>query len=368
MDMNSRKIAVIHVVLVVFASGYGEGEAQETPTTTTLVPAVITFGDSVVDVGNNVNLNTLFKADYLPYGKDFGNHKPNGRFCNGKLATDVTAETLGFKNSAHPYLSPRASGKNLLRGVNFASAASGYDDNTAILHHAIPLSQQLNYYKEYQRKLARVVGSNKSASIINEALYLLATGSGDFLHNYYINPKLNKTTFTPDKYSSYLVAAFESFIKDLYGLGARRIGVVSLPPLGCLPATRTLFSSHDHNIINGGCVSSINHDAQTFNNKLNSSALFLQKQLLGLKIVVFDIFKPLYDLVQSPSKFGFVEASKGCCGRGSERIRVFLCNPKSSRTCSNATQYVFWDGVHPSEAANKILADSMLLQGISLVT
>ncbi|KAL4286033.1 hypothetical protein S245_065546 [Arachis hypogaea] len=233
MDMNSRKIAVIHVVLVVFASGYGEGEAQETPTTTTLVPAVITFGDSVVDVGNNVNLNTLFKAD---------------------------------------------------------------------------------------------------------------------------------------KYSSYLVAAFESFIKDLYGLGARRIGVVSLPPLGCLPATRTLFSSHDHNIINGGCVSSINHDAQTFNNKLNSSALFLQKQLLGLKIVVFDIFKPLYDLVQSPSKFGFVEASKGCCGRGSERIRVFLCNPKSSRTCSNATQYVFWDGVHPSEAANKILADSMLLQGISLVT
>lgn len=55
-----------------------------------LVPAIITFGDSTVDVGNNDYVATLFKADYPPYGRDFANHKPTGRFCNGKLATDIT--------------------------------------------------------------------------------------------------------------------------------------------------------------------------------------------------------------------------------------------------------------------------------------
>jgi hypothetical protein len=55
-----------------------------------LVPAVITFGDSTVDVGNNDYLPTIFKADFPPYGRDFKNHDATGRFCNGKLATDIT--------------------------------------------------------------------------------------------------------------------------------------------------------------------------------------------------------------------------------------------------------------------------------------
>lgn len=55
-----------------------------------LVPALCIFGDSVVDVGNNNRLMTLVKANFPPYGRDFINHKPTGRFCNGKLATDFT--------------------------------------------------------------------------------------------------------------------------------------------------------------------------------------------------------------------------------------------------------------------------------------
>lgn len=65
------------------------GVAQDS-TSTTLVPAIMTFGDSAVDVGNNDYLPTIFKADYPPYGRDFANQKATGRFCNGKLATDIT--------------------------------------------------------------------------------------------------------------------------------------------------------------------------------------------------------------------------------------------------------------------------------------
>ncbi|KAK6125124.1 hypothetical protein DH2020_041137 [Rehmannia glutinosa] len=328
----------------------------------TLVPAIITFGDSIVDVGNNDYIGTIFKANYPPYGRDFKNKEATGRFCNGKLATDITAETLGFTSYPPAYLSPQASGKNLLLGANFASAGAGYDEHTSLLSHVIPLSQQLQYYKEYQGKLTKVAGAKQAASIIKDALYLVSAGSSDYVQNYYVNPFLNKA-YTPDQYSSYLVSSFTSFIKNLYGLGARRIGVTSLPPLGCLPAARTLFGYHE-----SGCVARLNTDAQQFNKKINAATTQLQKQLPGLKMVVFDVFKPLYDIVADPKKNGFTEATKGCCGTGTIETTSLLCNPKSIGTCPNATQYVFWDSVHPSQAANQILADSLIIQGIALIS
>ena len=66
-----------------------------------LVPALIIFGDSDVDVGNNNHLSTFFKANFAPYGRDFASHQATGRFCNGKLVTDFTGK-LQFKNPTGP--------------------------------------------------------------------------------------------------------------------------------------------------------------------------------------------------------------------------------------------------------------------------
>lgn len=57
-----------------------------------LVPALFVFGDSLVDNGNNNGLPSLAKANYLPYGVDFGpaggEGSPTGRFCNGYTIVD----------------------------------------------------------------------------------------------------------------------------------------------------------------------------------------------------------------------------------------------------------------------------------------
>lgn len=54
------------------------------------VPAVIVFGDSIVDTGNNNYISTLVKCNFPPYGRDFaeGNH-PSGRFSNGLVPSDI---------------------------------------------------------------------------------------------------------------------------------------------------------------------------------------------------------------------------------------------------------------------------------------
>lgn len=70
------------LILVISALSVSNGQP--------LVPALFIFGDSVVDAGNNNNIKTIVKANFPPYGRDFLNHTPTGRFCNGKLASDFT--------------------------------------------------------------------------------------------------------------------------------------------------------------------------------------------------------------------------------------------------------------------------------------
>ncbi|MFS8004967.1 putative triacylglycerol lipase [Helianthus anomalus] len=326
-----------------------------------LVPAMFIFGDSVVDVGNNNNLETVVKSNFPPYGRDFINHHATGRFCNGKLASDFTGENLGFTSYPPPILSKEANGKNLLLGANFASGGSGYYDTTAKLYNTISLSKQLGNYKEYQKKLVGLAGKANATSIISGSVYLVSSGSSDFVQNYYVNPLLYKV-YTPNQFADILIQAYSHFIQELYRLGARKIGVSTLPPIGCLPASITLFGEDSNE-----CVTKMNSVAKYFNKKLNATSLSLKSKLSGLNLVVLDIYHPLFDLIQKPTDFGFFEARKACCGTGLIETS-FLCNKESPGTCKNASEYVFWDGFHPSEAANKILADDLLVDGISLVS
>ena len=52
------------------------------------VPAMFVFGDSLTDNGNNNDLTSLAKANYLPYGIDFAGG-PTGRFSNGYTMVDA---------------------------------------------------------------------------------------------------------------------------------------------------------------------------------------------------------------------------------------------------------------------------------------
>lgn len=95
-------------------------------------------------------------------------------------------------------------------------------------------------------------------------------------------------------------------MQKLYNLGARKIGVTTLPPLGCVPAVVTIFGEDNNN-----CVEKINKAAVSFNNKLNSTSQKLQSELSGLNLVVLDIYQPLHDLVTSPTDYGTYIHNKG---------------------------------------------------------
>ena len=95
------------------------------------VPAIIVFGDSSVDSGNNNVIATVLKSNFKPYGRDFEGGHPTGRFCNGRVPPDFIAEAFGVKWSIPAYLDPAFTIKDFATGVCFASAGTGYDHATS---------------------------------------------------------------------------------------------------------------------------------------------------------------------------------------------------------------------------------------------
>ncbi|KAK8716823.1 hypothetical protein V6N13_044120 [Hibiscus sabdariffa] len=319
------------------------------------IPAVFVFGDSIVDPGNNNNLPTIAKGNFLPYGRDFKGG-PTGRFSNGKVPSDLIAEEFGVKDLVPAYLDPKVTLKDLLTGVSFASGAAGYDPLTAKTANVISMSGQLELFKECIKKIEAAVGEERTATIVSKAIYIVCTGSNDVSNTYFSTP-FRRPHYDINAYSDFVAGYASQFLQDLYGLGARRIGLLGLPPIGCVPSQRTLGGGK-----NRDCYEAENQLASAYNAKLSGVIDNLKTvfTLPGTKLIFLDIYYPLLSLIENPGKYGFEVATVGCCGTGLIEASVF-CNPASiPLSCKDASKYVFWDGYHPSEKAYKILTPSII--------
>lgn len=89
-------------------------------------------------------------------------------------------------------------------------------------------------------------------------------------------------------------------LKDLYQIGARKIAVFSVAPLGCTPFARTLGGG-----LHRECVEKINKAVQLFNAKLRYEIASLNHQFPDSKFVLVDIYNPAIQLIQNPTSQGW---------------------------------------------------------------
>ncbi|GAB4846096.1 hypothetical protein Ancab_025093 [Ancistrocladus abbreviatus] len=122
----------------------------------------------------------------------------------------------------------------------------------------------MEYYKEHQEQLRSYLGNDEVEEVLSEALYLISIGTNDFLENYYMIPT-RRSEFTVEEYENYLMRIAKDLITELYQLGAQKLSLGGLPPMGCLPFERTT------NLLSGSeCVEEYNNVAKKFNRKLAS--------------------------------------------------------------------------------------------------
>ncbi|KAG8078382.1 hypothetical protein GUJ93_ZPchr0007g4909 [Zizania palustris] len=331
---------------VVAAAALTRGRARD-------IPALFAFGDSTLDAGNNNRLVTAVRADHPPYGRDFPGGAPTGRFSDGKIMADFLMEGLGIKTLLPAYYSGAGgvlSDAEAATGASFASGGSGLDDTTAINAGVATLASQLADFSE----LVGRMGADKAGEILNKSVFLVSAGTNDIIMNYYLLPS---SSYTLDQYHGLLIGKLRSYLQSLYSLGARRILVAGLPPVGCLPLQMTLAAVRPQ-----GCVAEQNAAAESYNAKLRGTLARFQSSSPGAKAVYADIYRPLMDMVDRPQKYGFAETGKGCCGSGLLEMGP-LCTDLVP-TCTTPSQFMFWDSIHPTQATYKAVADHFLRTNI----
>ncbi|XP_026447605.1 GDSL esterase/lipase At2g04570-like [Papaver somniferum] len=327
-------------------------------TGTNKIPGLIAFGDSTVDAGNNNQVLTLIKANFPPYGQDFEGGKPTGRFCNGRLPTDFLSEMLGIKRSIPAYLDPAFGIEDFATGVTFASSGTGFDVATSTILAVIPLSKELDYFKEYLEKLTSFLGNDTAAETARESLYIISIGTNDFVLNYFTVPG-RSFQFTVDEYQDFLLGTARNFLIELHSLGARKIVIVGLPPNDCLPIVKTLDL-----VPVRPSLEEIKKASIDYNVKLQNLVWSLSIELEGIKLVYADIYNPLLHIIQNPNLYGFENAEEGCCATGTVEFG-FPCIAGNALSCPDPGKYVFFDAVHPTEKVYGILANTLINTTIS---
>ncbi|XP_060960557.1 GDSL esterase/lipase At4g16230 isoform X2 [Cannabis sativa] len=142
----------------------------------------------------------------------------------------------------------------------------------------------------------------------------------------------------------------------LYNLGARKIVVLNVGPIGCTPSQR------DANILsldNNNCAIFPNRLAQIFNMQLRNLITELTNSLEGSKLVYADVYNVMEDIIENYSKYGFENSDSSCCYVVGRFGGLIPCGPKS-KVCLERNKHVFWDPYNPSQAANEIIAKSLL--------
>ncbi|KAH0696929.1 hypothetical protein KY290_014346 [Solanum tuberosum] len=304
------------------------------------VPCYFIFGDSLLDNGNNNDLNTTAKANYPPYGVDFQDGRPTGRFTNGRNTADFLAEYLGFDHYIPPYASVKDS--EMLKGVNYASGSAGIrNDSGSHLGDRIYLGRQLENHQATIFRIANLVGNTTSAKKhLNKCLFIVGIGSNDYINNY-LMPEIYPSShlYTPTQYATALIDQYSQHLRTLYEDGARKVALFGLGKIGCIPAELQKHNTRS-------CVSSTNNAIQQFNSKLKSLVDDLNTNFPDAKFTYINMYS-ISSIIGPLSVF-----TRPCCNV-LETMPEGQCVPGET-PCFLRGIYLFYDNFHPTEIANRI--------------
>lgn len=172
-------------------------------------------------------------------------------------------------------------------------------------------------------------------------------------------------------------------LQNLYVANVRKVVVMGLAPIGCAPYYLWLYGSR-----NGRCNDFINYMILEFNFAMRYIVEELNDELLDFNAIFCDAYEGSMHILKNYKHFGkiicllkyilfnlssifiswliicflfpvsgFNVTSSACCGFGRYKGGITCLSPEMA--CSNASNYLWWDQFHPTDAVNAILADNI---------
>lgn len=235
----------------------------------------------------------LYSGGVVPDPADY----VDGRFSNGPVAAEIMADALGLS------LTDFAVG-----GAKTGEDINGFD---SYIH---PLDGT-----GMQAQVAMFSALLGGSAADPNALYGVWGGPNDYF----------EVGLTPPE----TVANLVTLISDLYALGARNFFVPNMPDLGLTP--RFVGTA------NQGAMTDL---AALVNTLLDGGLATLQLSLPDARIIPFDTFNFLRGVVDDPVPLDLANVTDAC-----------LFTPSCVGDPDAQSNYLFWDGVHPTAAAHQIL-------------
>ena len=233
-----------------------------------------------------------------------GTYPPNppyfqGRYSNGRVWVEYLAESLDLSSN---------------QSNNFAYGGSTTGIN--------PGATQINYNNLVPDLLTQVKSFTQTNQQANpNALYVIWAGANDYLQG------VSSATVP--------LSNLTKAIASLHDFGAKKMIVGNLPDLGYLPATRT-----------NGNSAYLSGLTQAHNQGLRRSLKILSQQRSDLQIATLDANKLYREAITNPTAFGFSNVISGCMAGLS--------------SYGNPDQFLFWDSIHPTTAAHRIIGKTAL--------
>ena len=289
---------------------------QTNPTLAGPPQRFVVFGDSLSDHGNAF---VLLRDVEVPPFDDLIPDAPYARgglhFSNG--ATWV--EQLAIIDHALP-----STGPALLHPVLFSNYAVG----GARARPAGPfdLSTQVGLF-------LRDFGEQAPA----DALYVVFAGGND-LRDALAALAQDATFATSLGIVGAALASIQSNLLTLHAAGARSFLAVNGPDISLAPAVRLLGPAAQ------GAAQFL---SAQFNAGLEPILHGLESAS-GLNIVSLDVFRILNEIVAAPGAFGLTNVTQPC----------IAVNTNAQPFCANPGTFLFWDGIHPTKAGHRIIAES----------
>jgi phospholipase/lecithinase/hemolysin len=277
------------------------------------------FGDSLSDPGNVYALSgQSSKAPYaLIPSAPYKNKHHLFTFSNGKTWAQEFAKKMHSKKAGDAVLeSPRKNG-------NYAYGGARARLGSASL---VPsgIEQVGQYFAEHGK-------ADK------KALYVIQFGGNDVRDALEVLGRMEPAPEEADLIIKSAVLTTLGMINTLYQNGARHFLVVNVPDIGRTPAVKL---AGPEAVFVAGFL------AAAFNNGLDLGLQNLE-MLPGISINRLNLYSIINNIIDSPKEYGINNTESPC-------LNFYV---KRDSKCRKPKTYLFWDGIHPTEAVHKLVGE-----------
>ncbi|XP_021314549.1 GDSL esterase/lipase At5g55050 [Sorghum bicolor] len=204
------------------------------------------------------------------------------------------------------------------------------------------MTQQIGYFSDLKDQMSTRLSAGRVADSLSKSVFLISAGSNDAFDFFSQNRSPDSTAI--QQFSEAMISTYDSHVKALYHLEARKFAVINVPLIGCCPYLRSQNPT-------GECVEQLNKIAKSLNDGIKELFSNLSSEMQGMKYSIGNAYQLVSSLIQNPHAAGLEEVKSACCGGGRFNAEIG-CTPISS-CCSDRSKYLFWDLLHPTQATSK---------------